>query len=260
MPVLRLIRLQVSFLMLYRSFFNILLFRSSCNPADTKNKRRKRIQRDNWMIVPRVVKSDIRRLYAQMFVNILNSQDINLLRSFLRTYASKSITLSTVCSCGKNPFSANLRGRDLITCLSAAQFQVSPDRIHAIDNVQIISNSANRECKIRCNVSSTFTILFTITLENIIEQITKTFHPQTIDQTIPNGSVNISSKTMSMPDNPRREIGTLRSSQDFYDIFRCFPGGASSVLARTPRVLACTMKMVLDVDENKQIKFITLAH
>lgn len=209
------------------------------------------------MLVPRVIKSDIRRQYAQMFVNILNSQDINLLRSFLRTYASKAITLSTVCSCGKNPFCINLCGRDLITCLTAAQFQVSSDRIHAIDNVQLISNSKDRECKIKCSISSTFTILFTITLENIIEQITKTFRPQTIDQPT---NTNMHGKIMSMPDNPRREIGKLRSSQDFYDIFRCFPGGAISVMACTPRILSRTMNMIFDVDEKKQIKLITMAH
>lgn len=58
------------------------------NHFDPNNPRRK------VYIIPRILKTDIRRQYASMFANVYNSQDVELMEQFLTTYFRKDFIYS----------------------------------------------------------------------------------------------------------------------------------------------------------------------
>lgn len=116
----------------------------------SKNEKKKRIRtkpsrkpsfRPNFTPALRVLKRDIRRKYPEMFMNVINSHDINLFRQILNTFCLPSC----------ETFDDNLqediydyyhrprytKGIDaLINCFTLS-FQLFPDLITIYDNVQI---------------------------------------------------------------------------------------------------------------------------
>lgn len=67
---------------------------SSDAAADAIHQRKKRYYDRRVRPFPRILKRDIRRLYARMFINVLNSADHGLMYRFFRQFLSpKSATL-----------------------------------------------------------------------------------------------------------------------------------------------------------------------
>ena len=109
---------------------------------------------------PRVVYSDIRRSYATMFMNAMNSHDFPLLFGFLDTFCIPSAcyasTKATVFKPARTSVESGLfeMGRKLY-----ARMQCAPDTVSRLEDTQIISYSGTKSIKIVAKFKAEYTEL-----------------------------------------------------------------------------------------------------
>lgn len=65
--------------------------------------RKKRIRDRRVRLVPRLIRSDVRRYFAQMFVNAMNSHSPDMLHSFFERYATPTLSMAQHCSLSMDP-------------------------------------------------------------------------------------------------------------------------------------------------------------
>lgn len=105
---------------------------------------------------PRVVRTDIRRSYANMFTNALNSANFPLLYGFFDTFCNRSYSHSItrqLNKAGHSPYTYQRKG-----VLSCAQFWflhmlLMPDTVSVLTNAVVISPEDSLESRIECSYS-----------------------------------------------------------------------------------------------------------
>lgn len=70
--------------------------------------KKKRIRDRRVRLVPRLVRSDIRRYFAQMFVNSMNSHCPDMMNNFLQRYATPTLTMTQHCCLSMSPHAEGL--------------------------------------------------------------------------------------------------------------------------------------------------------
>lgn len=91
------------------------------------------------VIVPRILKSDIRRSYPTMFRNAFNNAQSGVLRSFLNTFCLPDSIFSFRKSAAiQSPSkSMDLQGASVIADFWAAMNEVTPDLVFHMDNTRL---------------------------------------------------------------------------------------------------------------------------
>lgn len=85
------------------------------------------------IIFPRILKYDIRRKYAQMYTNVINSYDYELIVSFFRTFALADLVFEI-----QNQYkNIQLEGTDQVVKYFMLHLQVTPDRVTNIFDVRL---------------------------------------------------------------------------------------------------------------------------
>lgn len=121
------------------------------------NLNHKRNRDRRWRVTPRIIKDDIRRRYAQMMINIVNSHDILLLQQFFVTYGGRMLELKKGFT--KND-SVHLYGIDHVLTYWHLLMETAPDQVMSVGQVQIISQEGTDSTKVIGKYRVEFTKLF----------------------------------------------------------------------------------------------------
>lgn len=153
------------------------LFYTAISSGLVRRKRKTRI-RDRTRHLPlRIFKNDIRRQYAQMFINVINNYDDNVISSFFRTYASPEVEIDKHCPYVTPLYSSvdiALQGIPQVALYWMAILKVVPDIVYDVENVRIVTSSESDECRIQCTVHATFSNFCMVAAPTIAMQIVKT--------------------------------------------------------------------------------------
>lgn len=134
---------------------------------DRKQRIRKPRKRRLGYIAP-VVKHDIRRHYSRMLVNVVNSSNIPLLKSFMETYGALD---TFVCSFEVDRDHSSYLSRYnsnvffLKNLQEAMQFytirdRFLPDAVANLTNTRVVTRSDSEKCEIHCDMTVLVTVRY----------------------------------------------------------------------------------------------------
>lgn len=158
----------------------------SSNAAEViQAKKKKYIRRRKKRFFPvyRVVKSDIRRNYLTMYINVMNSHDINLVASFLNTFTTPNIQYysnflpgasQTVNSEKTVGGLVEYTGRMQRLAYIKGMFELVPDFIYRMTDPVIRTWSQSKRCQVECDLEVYGTIVHMITLKQLAAKAGKT--------------------------------------------------------------------------------------
>lgn len=125
-----------------------------------RKKRTVRIRNRKRNLPLRILKYDIRRQYAQMFINVINNSDETVIHRFFRSIASPDVTIDKRCPT-LTPLiflsDVNVQGISQAALYWTTILKVVPDAVYTVENVRIITSSDSDECRITCTVHASFT-------------------------------------------------------------------------------------------------------
>lgn len=127
---------------------------------DVCKRKRKRIRNRKRNLPLRVLKNDIRRYYAQMYVNVLNSYDDEKIISFFETYACSEVRFDKHCTLVSPLYSSeyiNVKGIPQLALFWMAALKLVPDHVCSVEDIRIITSSGSDECCIVCTLHANFT-------------------------------------------------------------------------------------------------------
>lgn len=127
--------------------------------------RKVRIRSGKRNVAPKIFKSDIRRQYVQMLLNVINSADCAVMSRFFHTYASPDVTLDKHCIGRTEPFNVrphiNVQGIPQLSLYWSTMMKILPDNVVTAEDVQIITTAGSEECRLICKVCANFTQYYT---------------------------------------------------------------------------------------------------
>lgn len=119
------------------------------------------------IIIPRILKGDIRRRYAQMYANVMNSYNYDLVMSYFQRFYVPSASMT------KNPVRDNpnpvteIHGIELLTYYYLILQQSAPDKITKVCDIQLKQRSDSDDIEIICHFSASYTQLYELTPNSI---------------------------------------------------------------------------------------------
>jgi hypothetical protein len=140
-------------------------------------------------IAPRFLKNDIRRQYANMYANVLNSFDSDLLLSFFGTFLSRSAVMRNEIRPLPSPpgslreqqeqqqcihtadHSLQIEGKDMISCFLLATRQLSPDIVCRVESTHIITRSDTNTSELKCKFFVKGNLLYDLPVEMVVEKV-----------------------------------------------------------------------------------------
>jgi hypothetical protein len=139
------------------------------------------------IVMPRLLKSDLRRQYARMFANVMNSHDSLMMQSFLAKYAKKEVIMDKIMAPGacrndgsdqlvmttqvRNPCKIHLTGVDEITGYWHALHSLTPDQVLYLEETQVRTRPGSMACKITCKFKVEGTILVDKSKGDVMPQV-----------------------------------------------------------------------------------------
>lgn len=120
----------------------------------------------------RVLKRDIRRNYASMFVNCLNGCDISVLSRFLKHYCTRNVSLYQECPGIHYPPYVYMKGNDLIALHWAWKMRILPDMIVRIKDVKVCVRDDTDRSKIMAQLEVVGTKLHEYPLNLVLPSLT----------------------------------------------------------------------------------------
>lgn len=134
--------------------------------AENDTKRRIRKPRKRRLdYVPPVVKHDIRRHYSRMLINVANSSNISLLKSFLETYGTLDAFVYSFemdqehsSRCNSNVFL--LRSLQETLHFFTVRDRFFPDAVANLTNTRVVTRSDSDRCEIHCDMIVRVTIRY----------------------------------------------------------------------------------------------------
>ncbi len=203
-----------------------------------------------FIVIPRILKSDIRRQYARMFANVMNSNDSDLMTSFLHRYANREVRMdklmvpnSMTTSKGvlltpadgvepSNPCDVRVRGIDRVA--QYFQMTLAPDQVYILEDTKIITKPDSMSCVVRSKYRAKGTLLIDLTvgdaMTHVSELLSKTFADGKDEQ--------------SMTNSPLMSMETLLK----YLSARYGP----AILGKTTEFVVCG-ELTVFIDEQKRI-------
>jgi hypothetical protein len=121
--------------------------------------------------VPKMIRNDIRKRYADMFTNVTNSYDVCLLGRFLRDFSLSELTFVQN---SENPPMPDIPNYfEFVGSAVFLQFwhnrtYLSPDMCMRLTDTRIVSHSQTRESRVECNFEVKGTRLFHLPFDIII--------------------------------------------------------------------------------------------
>lgn len=135
----------------------------------------------------RILKNDIRKSYAPMIANILNSSDFVLIRKFFETFGVPGVNLDFCHDpCGtydqhyrvNGDFNAKFTGADLMACIVGAFPNSAPDYTFEIKDAQIRIRNDTEGSIVTANYISHATYVYDFNLNEITKEIFRSFAPE----------------------------------------------------------------------------------
>ena len=122
--------------------YSVVLERTS-----VRSRRRKKAEKPKTISVPRVFLLDIRKCYAKMLINVMNSQDFPLLYGFIDTYFAPDAKHISVKYAGKGElrkkYCLQISGSEEIAKFWYSFMSLSPDSITTLVNSTIQHTTGN---------------------------------------------------------------------------------------------------------------------
>lgn len=116
------------------------------------------------IIIPRILKDDIRRKYAQMYANVMNSYDYELLLAFFRKFFTPCCSMTKIPSIDNPRPIIDIHSLDLIIYYNLILLQSAPDKITTVSNIQLKQRSdyEEDETELICSTHITYTQVYNI--------------------------------------------------------------------------------------------------
>ncbi len=225
--------------------------------------------------LPRLLKRDIRRTYANMLINVSNSLDISLAESFYTTFTNNQFVYKTFVTEITTP--DKIEQTEFIGIPSYLQylfnrFQLTPDAIHKMSNVMITANQENAEESIitfqhDIKVTKIFDVPFEVVFPT---EVSRTEETQNItENSSEQPAIDKQRKLYNLikPKNRLAVPGGFRTEQTIHtspqhNTTQTYDNSVTKLIQRTPKVdkiltvtITGTISMVLD--SNKFIREIS---
>lgn len=125
------------------------------------------------IVLPRILKNDIRRRYSMMYANVMNSYDFDLISSFFLRFMKPDLRFEKKCQIGPGPLTL-VSGVDVVIKYFLVLLQGSPDKITKVSDITIKQSSVDRtRTEVTCKFSVHNSIVYELYPEvfhSIIEQ------------------------------------------------------------------------------------------
>lgn len=148
--------------------------------------RKVRIRSCKRNLAPKIFKSDIRRQYVQMLLNVINSADCAVMSRFFQTYASPDITLDKHCIGRTEPFNVRphitVQGIPQLSLYWSTIMKILPDNVVTAEDVQIITTAGSEECRLVCKVCANFTQYYTESGPTIAMRVVEEYHGKGVSE------------------------------------------------------------------------------
>ena len=133
------------------------------------------VERNDTLIVPKVVKNDIRRYYSRMFMNTINCGDFNQLQSYFSTFMRGPAKFLA----NYGNFNPNLRlpvqliadGPKLMSHFLLGVFVMYPDMVMHLHETRIISSNSWSGTRIEMNVEFLATKMYDLSIGDWIPEL-----------------------------------------------------------------------------------------
>ncbi len=121
--------------------------------------------------VPKVLRKDIRRSYADMLANVTNSADIRNVEGFFSTFSRRDLMF--VEDCENTPSGERLRNTQLSGMAVFLQFWFNrmtlvPDGVVQINDVKVVTRSDTEDSRVICGFSFDGTRLYDLPYETVM--------------------------------------------------------------------------------------------
>jgi hypothetical protein len=181
------------------------------NPLSAEaRERRNRKRRVNFF--PRLLKSDIRRNYAQMFTNVINAYDAQLLRSFMSEFCLPAVQLIDFApeniAYGLPPLVHQMGIRNIMRYW-ASNSVVIPDFVCQPLSVQLCVNPINNRSRVVCKTLFKGTKVLDVDIGDVDRQIIHVLRQKALSMSTPSDT---SSSTSSSDEENGNEDTSEESS------------------------------------------------
>lgn len=196
----------------------------------------------------RVFKNDIRRQYAQMYVNVLNSCDDRMINSFFETYASSCARLDKHCPSISPLYSSNcitIQGIPQLALFWKTVVKIVPDSVCSVEEVRIITSSASDECFIVCTFHSSFTNCYLMSALTVAMHVVNNYDWGNERSNIPMSQKNFRSTARPSP-------STLLHDVDINKLSHLIPRGTLDRCE--PQRMLVISTLSLHIDAKKRIQ------
>lgn len=124
--------------------------------------KRKRIRYTHKRAVPKLLQSDLRRHYANILFNVLNSHDYSIMQSFSERYLASSVIMrrpGVRTELVEKP-SVLVEGSETLLRYWGVLCLLLPDQISQVENVRVVRYSNSERSKVVCDVVSSCTQIY----------------------------------------------------------------------------------------------------
>lgn len=133
----------------------------------TKRKRSRRV-----IFAPKVFKTDIRKRYAEMLVNVLNICDVGTTFSFFQTYSARNVEMIKLCNNVRIwptgiPERIYIQEARYIAKYWSIIQELLPDCVVALENVQVFTRSDTSSSFVTFDLRTKFTNLYEVPVPKI---------------------------------------------------------------------------------------------
>jgi hypothetical protein len=110
-------------------------------------------KRKQRVLYPRILKTDVRRQYAEMFANVWNSTDFRLINGFMDMYCARTNDNKRTANDPENITTTKMNGFEQFSKYLYIHLMLAPDTILRVTNVDLCLDSQNNSTdKIKCQL------------------------------------------------------------------------------------------------------------
>jgi hypothetical protein len=123
---------------------------------------------------PKILKKDIRRLYADMFSNVTNSADMQLTECFFKEFTRKNLDFTQSCVASKipgmceEPELIQLNGLNVFLQFWYNQQQMAPDICWRTSNTKIVSLMNSKESRVEFDFELRLTCMYYLQYGDVV--------------------------------------------------------------------------------------------
>lgn len=121
--------------------------------------RKKRIRNRKRNLAPRVLKHDVRKRFAEMFANVYNMGDANVISSFFRTFSTPNVEMTKMCASylTLKPKLIRVTEPRYVAQYWAVMQELMPDGVVKVENVRVVTRSDTESSTVICTMNAKYT-------------------------------------------------------------------------------------------------------